>query len=142
MPTKKQRRRREKNFRHEYDFVVEDDEGNEVPVDTTELRAGRVERDKQRTSAKPARTPAKGRAMREPPQPTWHRAFRRGGMMGALMLVAFLFLFKNAPLGVRLAWGIFYAGAFIPLTYFVDRTAYRSYLRRLERTNEKKSKPA
>ncbi len=62
--------------------------------------------------------------------------------MGALMLVAFLFLFKSAPLGVRMAWGIFYAGAFIPLTYFVDRTAYRSYLRRLERSNEKKSKPA
>ncbi len=39
MPTKKQRRRREKSFRHEYDFVVEDEEGNEVPVDTTELRA-------------------------------------------------------------------------------------------------------
>ena len=53
--------------------------------------------------------------------------------MGALMLLAFIFLFKSAPIGIRLAWGVFYAAAFVPLTYFVDRTAYRTYLRRLER---------
>jgi hypothetical protein len=47
------------------------------------------------------------------------------------MLVAFVFLFKNAPIQIRLAWGLFYAAAFVPLTYFVDRTAYRSYQRRL-----------
>ena len=54
MPTKKQRRRRAKTFRHEYDFVIEDEEGNEVPLDTSELRAERAERERQR--AKPART--------------------------------------------------------------------------------------
>jgi hypothetical protein len=140
MPTKKQRRRRAKSFRHEYDFVVEDEEGNEVPVDTSELRAERTERDKQRP--KPARAQSKGRVTREPPQPSWERAFRRGGVMGALMLVAFLFLFKNAPLGIRIAWGLFYAAAFIPLTYFIDRTAYRAYEKRLARANEKKSKAA
>ena len=43
--------------------------------------------------------------------------------MGALMLVAFLFLFKSAPIGLRIAWGAFYALAFIPLTYWIDRTA-------------------
>ena len=138
MPTKKQRRRREKSFRHEYDFVVEDEEGNEVPVDTTELRAGAVERDKQRSTAKPARTPAKAPRASRAATAVLASGVPARRMMGALMLVAFLFLFKNAPMGVRLAWGIFYAGAFIPLTYFVDRTAYRSYLRRLERSNEKK----
>src|SRR5438094_343118 len=121
MPTKKQRRRRAKTFRHEYDFVIEDEEGNEVPLDTSELRAERAERERQR--AKPARAQAKGRSTREPPQPSWERAFKRGGVMGALMLAAFLFLFKNAPIGIRIAWGVFYAAAFIPLTYFVDRTA-------------------
>jgi hypothetical protein len=137
MPTKKQRRRRAKAFRHEYDFVVEDEEGNEVTVDSSELRPARADRDKQRGSTKPGRTQGKGRSMREPPQPSWHRAFRRGGVMGALMLVAFLFLFKNAPIGVRMAWGLFYAGAFIPLTYFIDRTAYRSYEKRRDRAAAK-----
>ena len=139
MPTKKQRRRRAKSFRHEYDFVVEDDEGNEIPVESSELRAERAERDKQRSSTKPKPAQAKGRGRytREPPQPSWHRAMRRGGMMGALMLAAFLFLFKKSSIEIRLAWGVFYAAAFVPLTYFIDRTAYRSYQRRLERNNTK-----
>jgi hypothetical protein len=140
MPTKKQRRRRAKNFRHEYDFVIEDDEGNEVTVDSSELRAERTEREKQRATTKPSRGQTGGRATREPPEPSWERAFRRGGMMGGLMLVAFLFLFKNAPIAVRLAWGVFYAGAFVPLTYFIDRTAYRSYQKRRARSAEKKTK--
>lgn len=142
MPTKKQRRRREKSFRHEYDFVIEDDEGNEVPVESSELRAERTERDKERAAAKPARsqTGRGGRALKEPPEPTWQRAFRRGGIMGGLMLVAFVFLFKNAPIEIRLLWGVFYALAFVPLTYFIDRTAYRSYQKRQARTNEKKTK--
>ena len=135
MPTKKQRRRRAKTFRHEYDFVIEDEEGNEVPLDTSELRAERAERERQR--AKPARTQAKGRSTREPPQPSWERAFKRGGVMGALMLAAFLFLFKNAPIGIRIAWGVFYAAAFIPLTYFVDRTARRAYEKRQARAAAK-----
>ena len=59
--------------------------------------------------------------------------------MGALMLVAFLFLFKNEPVGLRVAWGAFYALAFIPLTYWIDRTAYRTYQRRVGRqTADKK----
>lgn len=138
MPTKKQRRRRAKGFRHEYDFVMVDDEGNEVPVDADERRAER----EQKAAAKPKQarvTQTKGRTMREPPQPSWERAFRRGGLMGALMLVAFIFLFKNGPIGSRIAIGLVYGVAFVPLTYLVDRTAYRAYLRRVERAKTKKT---
>ena len=138
MPTRKQRRRRAKGLRHEYDFVLVDDEGNEVPVDPEERR---VERE-QKSSAKPRQVrgqSGKGRALREPPQPSWERAFRRGGLMGALMLVAFIFIFKNGPVGSRVAIGLVYGVAFVPLTYLVDRTAYRAYLRRLERAKTKKS---
>jgi len=142
MSSKKQRRRRAKAFRHEYDLVLVDADGNEVPVDPEERRVEREVKDKQRTAnAKPARGKASrgGRSPRQPPKPSWDRALRRGGVMGALMLLAFIFLFKSAPLGIRLAWGVFYAAAFVPLTYFVDRTAYRTYLRRLERAGTKKS---
>jgi hypothetical protein len=141
MPTKKQRRRRAKTFRHEYDFVIEDEEGNEVPVESSELRAEREQREKERAATRPARAPSskdRRRPGREPSPPSWQRAMRRGGIMGGLMLVAFVFLFKNAAIEIRLAWGIFYALAFVPLTYFIDRTAYRSYQKRLARTNEKK----
>lgn len=135
MPSRKQRRRRRKTLRHEYETVLVDASGAEVPVDPAELRAEREAREQQRAAAKPAQgKQAKGRGarpLREPPAPSWRRALRRGGTMGALMLFAFLFLFKNAPIGIRLAWGLFYAGAFVPLTYWIDRTAYRTYQRRL-----------
>jgi hypothetical protein len=141
VPSKKQRRRRAKAFRHEYDLVLVDADGNELPVDPEERRSEREAKVEQRAKAKPARgqTSRGGKTLREPPKPSWERALRRGGVMGALMLLAFIFLFKSAPLGIRLAWGLFYAAAFVPLTYFVDRTAYRTYLRRLERANTPKS---
>ena len=55
------------------------------------------------------------------------------------MLLAFVFLFKDQPLGIRLAWGVFYAAAFVPLTYWIDRTAYRTYQRRLAKNAAKPS---
>jgi len=134
MPSRKQRRRREKTFRHEYGFVTYDEEGNEVELDTTELRPEKA------TPAKPkpnAKASAKGKAggrggrpLREPAKPSWQRAVRRGGMWGGLMLVVIVFFFKNQSLTSRLAVGVLYAVAFIPLTYWIDRFAYRNYLRR------------
>jgi hypothetical protein len=148
MPTRKQRRRRDKDFRHDVRVYEVDEEGNEIPI--AELRAreeasaapakGRSLRSSKGNSSrgsaskgtrsKGTRSKGTGRVVREPPQPSWRRAVRRGGVMGAAMLLAFLFLFKNSPIGLRIVWGLFYAVAFIPLTYWIDRTAYRSYLRR------------
>ena len=105
MPTRKQRRRREKNFRHEYETVLLDADGNERPLDDEEMRAERDARAQAKAEAKPAarKTGAtdqrRGRGMREVAPPSWERALRRGGLMGGLMLVAFVFLFKNAPIG-------------------------------------------
>jgi hypothetical protein len=161
MPTRKQRRRRDKDFRHDVRVYEVDEEGNEIPI--AELRAreeasdppakGRFQRGSSARSLKDSGSKgsgsrgsaskgsasrggrakgagSKGRVVREPPQPSWRRAVRRGGVMGAAMLLAFLFLFKSSPIGLRVVWGLFYAVAFIPLTYWIDRTAYRSYLRR------------
>jgi hypothetical protein len=148
MPSRKQRRRREKTFRHEYETVLLDGEGNEVPLDPEELRAEREAKQKERAQAstgrgkpKPKQQPGRGartRALREPPLPSWRRAVRRGGTMGALMLLAFLFVLKSGPLPQRIAIGVFYGLAFIPLTYWIDRTAYRTYQRRLAKAAEKK----
>jgi hypothetical protein len=151
MPSRKQRRRREKTFRHEYETVLLDGEGNEIPLDPEELRAERAAKQKERAQGKPATGKAgksgsgKGktkasrgaRPMRVPPLPSWRRAVKRGGTMGGLMLVAFVFIFKNGPLIQRLGIGVFYGLAFIPLTFWIDRTAYRTYERRLAKANEK-----
>lgn len=140
MPTRKQRRRRDKTFRHEYETVLVDEEGNETPL--AELRT----REPRKEKAKPAQTTGKngkGRArpVREVPPPSWEKALKRGGTWGVLMLVmAVFFLFRTQPLAVRILWGLVYAVLFVPLTYVVDRTAYRSYLRRTGKAEPPKSK--
>ena len=139
MPTRKQRRRRSKDFRHDVRVFEVDAEGNEVPIAELRTRDDKPKATAAKGKQKPAVRNKSGRPIREVPPPSWERAFKRGGMMGALMLIAFLFLFKNAPIGLRVAWGLFYALAFIPLTYWIDRTAHRTYLRRVAKQSEKKS---
>lgn len=136
MPTRKQRRRREKDFRHDVRVFEVDEEGNEVAL--AELRSSEERPAKAKQPQKQVRN-AKGRTIRVPPQPSWERALKRGGLMGGAMLLAFIFLFKSAPLGLRIAWGAFYAAAFVPLTYWIDRTAYRSYQKRVARQSAKKT---
>jgi hypothetical protein len=63
-------------------------------------------------------------------------------MMGGAMLLAFIFLFKSGPVAIRVVWGLFYAVAFVPLTYWIDRTAYRSYQKRVARQSQPKAKKA
>ena len=130
MPSRKQRRRREKAFRHDMALVMPDEEGNEVEVTASELRAQKGKPAKAKAAPAAAKR-GKGapRTLREPPQPSWRRSFRRGGLWGAIMLVVVLFFFQGTLL-VRLASGLLYALAFIPLTYWIDRLAYRNYLRR------------
>ena len=141
MPNRKQRRRREKDFRHDVRVFEVDDEGNEVAI--AELRTrDEKEKPKVKPQAKQARRGSSGRVGREVPPPSWQRAVKRGGLMGGLMLVVFLFVLKNGPIAQRLAIGIFYALAFVPLTYYVDRFAYRGYLKRQGRSPAPRKTPA
>ena len=128
MPTRKQRKRRAKDFRHDMRVFEVDAEGNEIPL--AELRTPEERRPKVRQQQ--AKTKS-GRPIKEPPLPSWNRAIKRGGTMGGLMLLAFLFVLKSGPLPQRIGIGLFYGLAFIPLTYWIDRTAYRTYQRRVAR---------
>jgi hypothetical protein len=128
MPTHKNRRRREKTFRHQYDLVTYDEEGNEVKVQATELRPEKEKAGKAK--AKTGSSGSRTRSTRVPPQPSWRRSIRRGGMWGGVMILVIIFFFKGQSLGSRLAVGVLYAALFIPLTYMIDRFAYRNYERR------------
>jgi hypothetical protein len=126
MPTRKQRRKRDKTFRHEYDLVTYDEEGNEVSVDRSELRP-----EKPKAAKAAAKAPARGgRALREPPKPSWRRSLKRGGVWGLLMLVVVVGFFRTGSLVSRVAIGVLYAAAFIPLTFWIDRLAYRNWEKR------------
>lgn len=137
MPTRKQRRRRDKDFRHDVRVFEVDEEGNETPISALRAHEEKEKPKPEKKSAAPAKSRS-GRAMREVQPPSWERALKRGGLMGGLMLLVFLFLLKNGPIATRVGIGVFYAIAFVPLTYWIDRTAYRSYLKRVNRQSAPK----
>ena len=140
MPNRKQRRRREKDFRHDVRVYEVDQEGNEVPI--SELRTQEPAKAKPAASSNgKSKQRSSGRPPREVSPPSWDRAFKRGGLMGAGMLLIFVFVLHSGAVVQRVGIGVFYAVAFIPLTYWVDRTSYRTYQKRLARDAEK-PKPA
>jgi hypothetical protein len=134
MPTKKQRRRQQKSRRHEYEYVYVDDEGNEVAVDPTELRAekdnGKVERGGRAGTTK--KTPARaGQRVIEPP--SWRRALKRAAIWAPLLVIAMMLINRNVS---PLQWAtsaVFLVAFFIPISYFTDSMAYRMYRKRVDR---------
>jgi hypothetical protein len=124
MATKKQRRRRVKESRHEYVYV--DDEGNEVEV--AKPKAAKVER-------KPADGKRPARAGREIKPPSWSRAVKWGvGFAVAMPLLLTITGGKKHMEVTSLAFlSVMYGAAFIPLTYFIHRMQYRTYQRMVER---------
>jgi hypothetical protein len=128
MATKKQRRRRDKTFRHEYGFVTYDEEGNEVEVESSDVREKKPEKPKTATPAKKGGKPA--RTMREPSPPSWRRSLKRGGLFGGLIFVLVVFVMPAGNRTASVVTGLFYALAFIPLTYWIDRLTYRTWLKR------------
>jgi hypothetical protein len=132
MPSRKQRRRRAKERRHDYEVVYVDDEGNEVePPPQVEQPRGR---DRPR-DGKPSRGKAAGgnRAVREVKPPSWQRSGKRALLFFPLFFIVFSLVNKSASVESRLVASLGYSFLFVPLTYVMDRTAYRTFLRRTGR---------
>ena len=132
MPTRKQRRRRQKGLRHEYEYVYVDAEGEEVEVDEADLEPKGSRRNGTQSVKPKAKTPAKkgGKPAREVKPPSWSRVGRRALIFGPLIFVAFSVLNKSQPVLGRLGVAAAYTAFFIPFMYLMDRQLYRSYLRR------------
>jgi hypothetical protein len=134
MPSRKQRRRRQKERRHEYEVVYVDDSGNEVEPPP------RVE-PKQERDGKGRRGEAKGsRAVREARAPSWQRSGKRALLFFPLFFIVFSLVNKGASVEARLVASLGYSALFVPLTYMMDRTAYRSFVRRSGRGPDAKQR--
>ena len=131
MPTRKQKRRREKDRRHEYEYVYVDEEGQEVEVDEPEEPAPAP----SAAAAKGAKAPVKGkpkpagRALREPPEPSWSRAARRAVPWQVGIFVLVVFLLRSGPLASRVLIGVLYGLLFIPMMYLTDRMMRNRWLK-------------
>jgi hypothetical protein len=130
MPSRKQRRRRAKERRHEYEYVYIDDSGQEIEPPPEE----KPERDPSRGKSNPNGGKAtKGKAagpIRQAKPPSWNRSIRRALLFLPLFFIVFSLVNKNSAIEVRLLSSVAYSALFVPLTYMMDRTAYRTYLRR------------
>jgi hypothetical protein len=128
MPSRKQRRRVAKAKRHEYEFVYVDSEGKELDEVPEELVESKKEREERRNGSKAAaaKKPQSQRGRRTPPEPSWNRAFKRGGLLGVVVFVLFSFTAKGSYASV-IPLAIVYTALFIPFTYFIDRFAYRRW---------------
>jgi len=120
MPTRKQRRRRAKDRRHEYEFVYVDEEGREVEV------AERGEERKQ-TDKRP---PSKTRAGRVIEPASWARVGRRALIFAPLMFITIRLLERSEPIGASIGRTVLLLALFLPFSYVMDSMLYRAHVRR------------
>jgi hypothetical protein len=118
MATKKQRRRREKEQRHDYMWI--DDEGNEVEADGKAASGERSSRGESRLA-------------RQPQAPSWRRTFKRGAIFAPIMLATVFLLSPDLPLTTKLTQTLLIVAIFVPFSFFIDRLFYRSFLRKQAR---------
>jgi hypothetical protein len=127
MPSRKVRRRRAKLQRHEYEYVIETPEGEEVPVERPS--------DRERTAGskdKKDRGPADKRG-REIPKPTFQRVMRRAAIFAPLLFVVVYITSPDMEIGAMLLNVALLLAFFIPFSYMVDVFVYRMLTRRQRR---------
>jgi hypothetical protein len=146
MPTRKQRRRAQKERRHEYETVWVDPEGNELEEPPEGVAAlPRKSDGAKRDGAKP-KSQGRGaqrrgdRPIRVPPPPSWQRSTKRAVMFGVVIFAVFSLLgSKNGhhSYGSALFLGGVYTVIFIPFQYTIDRFAHNRWQRRAEQQGQK-----
>ena len=123
MPTRKQRKRRAKERRHDYEYVYVDEEGREVEFDEPAVAAA--------TPSKNGRA-VTGRGGRKIDPPSWRKVGKRALIFAPIMFFTIRFLGKGEPLVGSVLQTLFLMLVFLPFSYFMDSFLYRTYKRRAE----------
>lgn len=141
MATRKQKRRRAKGKRHDYEVVYLDGEGNEVEPDEAEpSRASKSPARATSGSKSSKSSSSKSRITRAPKPPSWPRAVRRGAIFMPILIAVVLITNRKqtTPVGIILV-AIVFTGLVIPFGYFTDHLAWRAYQRRVGGKSDGKS---
>jgi hypothetical protein len=129
VPSRKQRRKREKLQRHEYEYVLETEEGEEV------VEGPRVAEAKSAANGKAEKEPTglvdrRGRPIQKP---SLQRVLKRTAIFGPLIAV-FILLTSDGLSTAGLIFNVVLLLAFfMPFSYMVDLFVYRMLLRRHEK---------
>jgi hypothetical protein len=130
MPSRKVRRRRAKLQRHEYEYVIETPEGEEIPVERP------TERERQGDGrGKKDRRPIDKRG-REIPKPTFQRVMRRSAIFAPLLFVVVYITSPDMEIGPMILNVALLLAFFIPFSYLVDVFVYRMLTRRQQRRGQ------
>ena len=129
MPSKKQRRKREKLQRHEYEYVLETEDGEEILERPPEVEATEKNGKPRKAVAGPVDRHGKPIA-----KPSFRRVLRRTAIFAPLIAI---FIYITAPdlspAGLVLNVALLLA-FFMPLSYVVDTVVYRMLWRRYEKS--------
>ena len=134
MPSRKQRRRQEKERRHEWEYVYVDDSGQEVEVAEDEA-AGPEKTPTEGTRPAAGKAKPRGkqeRAVRKVDPPSLQRVLRRAAVFTPILLVVvYLLRPKNATVVSLLVQVVVLLIFFLPFSYFMDTMMYRGYRKRI-----------
>jgi hypothetical protein len=132
MATKKQRRRRDKLQRHDYEYVVESKEGEQVVVPSPRPKRPATAAG-GKTVPQGAVVDARGRIVQPP---SWRRVGKRVAIFGPIMVIVVLLLGgDNVTTTAKIVNAAFLIAIFVPFSYFTDRLIYRQVLKRQQRAD-------
>lgn len=124
MPSRKQRKRRAKDRRHEWEYVYVDDEtGEEVEAPEDEP----ISRNGKRS---PQQAKAKASGQREVQPPSWRKVGKRGLLFAPLMFLTVTLLSGDLTMTQRLVNTAFLLAFFLPFSYAMDALMFRLYKKR------------
>lgn len=129
MASKKQRRRREKLQRHEYEYVLETEEGEEIPLESPRGT------ERARNGKAPAKQPdgpldRRGRPVQKP---SLQRVLKRSAIFAPLIAAFVYFTAEDITFAGLIFNVVLLLAFFMPFSYFVDLFVYRMLMRRMER---------
>jgi hypothetical protein len=129
MASKKQRRRREKLQRHEYEYVLETEEGEEIPLESPRGT------ERARNGKAPAKQPEgpldrRGRPVQKP---SLQRVLKRSAIFAPLIAIFILVTANDITIAGLIFNVVLLLAFFMPFTYLVDTVVYRMLMRRMER---------
>jgi len=139
MATQKQRKRRAKEKRHDYELVYVDEEGVERPVERDEAPRKPVGRGSKGTVSKAQKSSSAGkgsaRGGRTAQPPSWRKVVKRGAIFAPIFYATVLLLGggKVSYVGAFVQSMLLLA-VFIPFSYFMDRVVWRQQQKRLNKS--------
>ena len=129
MASRKQRRKREKLQRHEYEYVLETEDGEEVLERPPELEP--APRNGKPTKAVAGPVDRHGKPIQKP---SLRRVLRRTAIFAPLIAAFIYFTAPDLTVAGLILNVVLLLAFFMPLSYVVDSFVYRSLWKRYEKS--------